>query len=447
MRQRSLTGPIVLIGIGVIFLLNNLRPDFVNWDMLRHYWPFLLIAIGLARLVEVLIDAGRGRPLPVRRGGSGIGWIFLVLVGFALLAASRHNPHIRLAGLEGGSLEIFGDQFDYPVSAKGDATGVTMLVLDNLRGNLTVTGGDSDQFTVEGHKQVRAYNRAAADDADRKSQVRFVREGTQLIVRADENAIPRDRRFSADLDIRVPKGVSVEARGRSGDLSVSSVTGSVDIASDRGEVRLAGIGGNAKIDLTHSSLVRAVDVRGDVDLEGRGNDVQLENIAGQVTINGAYSGTLDFKNLEKPLHFESEQTDLRIQQIQGSFTMDLGDIRADNLIGPVHLRTKSRDIHMTNFTDTVEIDIDRGDISLTPAKLPLSRIDVHSRNGEVELALPAAAEFDLRASTSQGEIHNDYGDSLKSDTEGRSSTLRSSAGRGPVLTISTERGSVTVRKS
>ncbi len=28
MRQRSIAGPVILIGIGILFLLNNLRPDF-----------------------------------------------------------------------------------------------------------------------------------------------------------------------------------------------------------------------------------------------------------------------------------------------------------------------------------------------------------------------------------------------------------------------------------
>ncbi|MCU1262568.1 MAG: hypothetical protein JWO80_5453 [Bryobacterales bacterium] len=443
MRTRSIAGPVVLIAIGVLFLLNNLRPDFMSWDVLWRYWPFLLIGFGVVRLIEVLVDAGHGQ-LTVRRSG-GYGWILLVIF-VAFWAIARNHPHMRMSGFENGRLEIFGDEFDYPVSAKGDAAGVTMLVLDNLRGNLTVTGSDTDQFEVEGRKQVRAYNKSEADDADRNSQVKFVREGNQLIVRADQTRFSRDRRLSTDLDIKIPKGVSVEARGRSGDLTVSSINGSVDIASDRGDVRLSGIGGNAKVDVTHSNLVRATDVKGALDVEGRGADVQLENVAGQVTINGAYSGTLEFKGIDKPLHFESEQTDLRIQQIPGNFTMDLGDIRAQNIVGPLRLRTKSRDIHLADFSGPVEIDIERGDIVLAPGKLPIDKIDVHSRNGDVELTLPENARFDLKANTSQGEVHNDFGAAVKSENEGRSGSLRSVEAKGPSITISTERGAVTIRK-
>jgi hypothetical protein len=55
MRRRSLAGPLVLLLIGVFFLWNNLRPDFPVFDTLARYWPFLLVAWGVVRLLEVLL--------------------------------------------------------------------------------------------------------------------------------------------------------------------------------------------------------------------------------------------------------------------------------------------------------------------------------------------------------------------------------------------------------
>ncbi len=57
-RRGSLIGPLILIGLGAIFLLNNL--GMVNWDVwqiILRLWPLLLIAIGL----DILI--GRRSPL------------------------------------------------------------------------------------------------------------------------------------------------------------------------------------------------------------------------------------------------------------------------------------------------------------------------------------------------------------------------------------------------
>jgi len=52
MEQRrwrgSLVGPIILIGLGIVFLLNNLGLlSWSVWEVILRLWPILLIAIGL----------------------------------------------------------------------------------------------------------------------------------------------------------------------------------------------------------------------------------------------------------------------------------------------------------------------------------------------------------------------------------------------------------------
>jgi len=54
MRGRSLAGPLVLIGIGTIFLMKNLMPYLEIMDFLRDWWPAILIAIGVVQLIERL---------------------------------------------------------------------------------------------------------------------------------------------------------------------------------------------------------------------------------------------------------------------------------------------------------------------------------------------------------------------------------------------------------
>ena len=47
-RHGGLVGPAILIGLGVVFLLNNLGMlDWGIWNILLRLWPLLLIAIGL----------------------------------------------------------------------------------------------------------------------------------------------------------------------------------------------------------------------------------------------------------------------------------------------------------------------------------------------------------------------------------------------------------------
>ena len=182
-------------------------------------------------------------------------------------------------------------------------------------------------------------------------------------------------------------------------------------------------------------------------MEGHGSDVQLENITGQVTINGSYSGTLNFKSLAKPLRFESPNTDLRVEALPGQINMDLGEFTAKNLVGPIRLKTKTKDVRIEDFTDSLELETERGDIAIQPGRLPLGKIDARSRSGKIELALPEKAAFQLSATTERGEAMNDFGPSIEKQTDGRASSLKGGTGKGAEISLSTGRGSLLVRKA
>ena len=49
-RRRSLTAPVLLITLGILFLLNQMAP---HWGFERT-WPVLLIEFGVLQLVDVL---------------------------------------------------------------------------------------------------------------------------------------------------------------------------------------------------------------------------------------------------------------------------------------------------------------------------------------------------------------------------------------------------------
>jgi DUF4097 and DUF4098 domain-containing protein YvlB len=445
--RRSITGPLILILVGGAFLMHNLWQDLPLFQVIAQYWPFLLIAWGVLRLLEVLFDAVRSAPLPSGglSGGEVALIVLLCIIGSGMYAADRHGIHLAPFGTT--SLEMFGEEFDYRHTNVKPVTGTVHVVFENLHGNIRVTGTDDHEVKVEEHKMVRAFNKADADQADGQSALEIVADGDRIVVRTNQEKVTHARRVSSDLEVSLPRSAAIEGRGSNGDYDVTDIGGSVDIASGNAGVRLTNIGGNIKVDLQRSDIVRAVDVKGDVDVEGRGSDVELENVAGQVTVNGSYSGTLQFKNLGKPLHLESRNTDLRVEKVAGTLTMDLGELTGTNLVGPVHLVTKSKDIHIEDFTQSIELETERGDIDLKPGKLPLARIDARSRSGNIELELPDAAKFEIRATTSRGEAQNEYGEPLEAATDGKGGTVKGKVGNGPIITITTDRGAVTVKKS
>ena len=205
-------------------------------------------------------------------------------------------------------------------------------------------------------------------------------QGDRVIVRTNQDKVSEDHKVSTDLEVTVPRGASIEGRGRSGDFDVTDIGGGVQIASDNAGVRLNKIGGNAKVDVKRSDIVRLVDIKGMVEVLGRGGDLELENIEGPVSVNGAVGGNLEFKNFAKPFHFESRNTDIRVEGLPGRISMDLSALTGVNLVGPITLTSKSKDIKLEQFTQSVQLDLERGDIELRPHAVPLAKIQGRVRN-------------------------------------------------------------------
>ena len=183
------------------------------------------------------------------------------------------------------------------------------IVFENPRGNIKVTGArHAGSHGDRAQDDPRLAGATTPSAPTRSTPVEMVPQGDRLLIRTNQDRVPDNQRIADDLEVTVPRGHgggsarplrrlrSDRHRRRRGDSPATAA-----------DVRLARVGGNVRLDIGRSDLIRAMDVKGTVDLQGRGSDVELENIAGQVTITASYTGTLEFKNLAKPLQFEGSR--------------------------------------------------------------------------------------------------------------------------------------------
>ena len=444
MRPRSITGPIILVLIGVVFLLNNLGTNLGFWSLLSDYWPVVLIIVGVIGLAEVLYHISRGNTPPPRpMGGAGL-WIGVVVLIVVFTAAQR-GGNVRI--FDGQNFRLLGHDREYQIDSTEAAAGITRVLLETPRGDVTVHGGDAGDIHVTGHKSIRAYNSSDADRANDETKVHMDRQGDLLTIRLDQAAGRNSATLSADLNIALPKNVNLEIRGRSGDMSVENILGSVSIATGRGDLRIKDIGNNVRLESTRSGLVKVTGVKGNLELNGRGSEVQIEDIQGETAVNGEYSGTLEFRTLAKQFHFKSQRSDFSVAAIPGSVILDLGDLRLENVTGPVRFTTASRDVHATDVSNSLELNVDRGDIQIDQKKTPVPQIDIRSRHGDITLELPEKAGFELDGHTRQGEVSSSFGGSIQAKSEGRGGTITGRFGSGPKVSVNTDRGSITLRKN
>ncbi len=409
MRRGSLIGPLVLIGIGVLFLLRNVWPQIPVLDFLSRYWPLLLIGWGSIRLIEILVWAKHAKPLP-RNGISGGEWLLVVLIcvlGASLYAAHRYANWFPVWR---GVVMDFGASYEYPLqSVEKPCAKNCRVVIENFRGNARISGSDETVVRAAGRETIRSFQQPDADRASKQTPLELIQQGNQIIVQTNQDRAPGPARVSCTLEITVPSDSSIQAQGQFGDLQIQNVKGSVD-------------------------------------LKGRGQGLDLENIAGPVNVEGAYSGQIQLRNLSQPLRFQDPRMTLRFGSLPGQARVETGGFTANNVTGPVLVNGRSQDVRISGFTESLELTLNRGDIDLRPGKT-VPRMDVHTRSGDIDLWLPAEAKFDLRASTERGEAHNDYGEPLAANASNRGATITGRVPGGPQLRLETGRGSVTVRKS
>ena len=112
MRRGSFVAPLLLIGIGALFLARNVYPDLPLLDYLARYWPFLLILWGGLRLVEILAWAATDRPVPARgiSGGEWVLAIFLCFLGGTIQMCLGMNIKIEIVDMSTYNF-IFQDSF------------------------------------------------------------------------------------------------------------------------------------------------------------------------------------------------------------------------------------------------------------------------------------------------------------------------------------------------
>lgn len=456
MKRGSLVTPLLLIGIGALFLARNVMPELPLLDYLAQYWPFLLILWGTLRLLEIAVWAVRGQPLPYY-GVSGGEWIlvvFLCMFGVSLHAVRGFTTWLPRAGIEWGSWEVFGDSYEYPVSVEASTTAAPRIVLEGFRGNARFIGGDASIVKVTGHHTIRSMDQTTADRASSDTRIEVVTQDTQVVIRQiappsaefGKNRAP-SRRISADIDVAIPRGATLVVKGRDGAFDVSALEGEVEVTAENSSVRFENIGKEVRLDLTGANTVRAVDLKAGLEIKGRGNDIDLEKIAGQVTITGSWGGLIQLRNLAKPIRWDGPQTDFTAQGLPGEMRMTIGDLTATRLTGPVRIESQNKDITLTDVTGATTVSINRGDVRITATALPLSDTNVRVEGGNVELSLPEKAKFNLNAVTDKGEAYSDYGEGVSQDSNGRRGNVIRSNGGGPTLDIHVNRGDITLRSN
>jgi len=434
-----------MIVLGILLLLANMGK--LPWNTLAvwfaHYWPVLIIVWGVIKLIEHQQAHRQG----LRAPGIGVGGVFLLIVlivfGLAATQATRVNwGSIRdNIDIDGEDIPFFGNTYNYDDQLQQNFPADGSLHVVSDRGAVTVNTSDDNQIHVLVHKRVSA---SGQDDADKwNGQTKPTINVSDKVVTLNANTQGAgDHWVSTDMTISLPRKASVTVSGRRGDISVLGRDGDVAVSSQRGDVTTDDINGKVALSLEHSSG-RVSKVSGDVSVEGRPNDVSVEDVSGAARLDGEFD-SIKLSRIAGAVSFKSQRTDLEFAKLSGDLDMDSGDLRANDLLGPFRLTTRSKDVHLSGVSGDVRITDENGDISLRMAKL--GSIQVNNRKGDLQIYVPDKASFQLDARSRGGEFETDFPDLKINNGDDQSSASGIVGSGGPHIVLNNEHGTIEIRR-
>lgn len=438
-QRRSVFGGLLIILIGVLFLLHNFVPGLGIGRLFARYWPLLLIFWGLAKLFDHFAAQRTGQTKPPILTGGEIALLVIVFVVGAGFVAMGHISPSDMA---------FPDLFEEKTTSTEELPpqplkpGAKISVSTNY-GSISVHTGETNDIRVIATKIISASSESEGKRRAEQIKVNLIPVAEGYEVRPDTVS-----GAEVDLEMNVPKQVSIAANSGKGDISAADLTGSVSATAQHGNVQVHDVTGDIDASL-HRGDARITGIQGNVRLAGSGSELELADIKGDATIEGEFYGPIRVRNVAKAVRFVSSRTDLIVVQLPGRMEMDSGQLQLSDTPGGVTLITKNRDVNMENVAGRIHIENRHGDINVQLRQPPHEEISISDESGEITLTMPAGSNFEIVASSRSGEIQNDFqSPALKSNRDKENSQLEGKVGTlGPQIRLTTTYGTIHIRKA
>lgn len=454
MRHGSIVGPLILIAVGIVFLLVQMgRLDAHQvWDWYGHWWPVLLIGAGVIMFLEWAFDryiaADSSRPIYRRGMGGGVFSLLLLLVITGVIFSGfRHGNGTffdHSFGISQNDLDQFlGDKHESDQSLVQALPAGSSFSVDNPRGDVIISGtSDDNQIHIAIHKEI--YSRSDSDADHKAQQLTPQMTTSDNVLTLTMPPLPGGR---GDLTVTVPPAAVISVNANHGDVHVSAIKAPVSVTANHGDVELSAITGavTARINNSDSSF-SAHSITGPLIVEGRGQDLTLSDLSGPVRINGDFFGNTHLEHIRGTIKFHSTRTDMQLGRLDGETDIsNNADLSASEVVGPLTLSTRSRNITLDRITGDVSVTNSNGFVNLTSAP-PLGNVTIENRNGDITLTVPEHSNFSVDAQTTDGDLDNDFSISNQGTDTHKNFTGTIGKG-GPTVRLTTSHGDIALKKT
>ena len=338
---------------------------------------------------------------------------------------------------------IFGQSYNFNDHLEQDFPASASLKVIDTHGAVSVHASDDNKITVVVRKRVGADNQNDADKYDRETKPTIIAIGGLVTVDAKAEAAG-DHPVETDLDISLPRKVQVSITSRRGDVNVSGRDGGVDISAQHSDTAVEDVNGNVKVSQEKGS-VKIEQINGDVHVQGRVNEVSVADIKGAVQLDGEFQESIKLARITKTVTFKSSRTDMEFSRIEGTLDLDSDELHAEQITGPLHLTTRSKNIRLEQVSGDVRLQDDNGAVEV--GMRTLGNVQIDNRNGDVQLSLPDKAGFRLDARTRDGEIQSDFAELKVNNDEHEAKASGSVGNASSHIVLNNEHDGIEIRKA
>jgi DUF4097 and DUF4098 domain-containing protein YvlB len=287
------------------------------------------------------------------------------------------------------SLSIGQALADTPINLTHDAAPNARVSISNVKGAVTVSAWDRNQVQVTGRL------------GDGAKPLTIEGSNSNLSIKVESQGKSGWLNFgsetsmgSSTLDVRVPKGASLDVDVVSAPMNIDGIDG--------GTIKVNTVSGKARIN-ARSPSIDADAVSGSIELAGNADKVDLQTVS--------------------------------------------GDILAPNVGAEASLQTVSGRIRVSGGPwRKLTLSTVSGDVQLAGGLAPNGSFNVDSMSGDVQVQVPSNLSAIIKASTFSGDLRSDFG-TVKKVEHGPGSDLETTAGAGGAkMTIETFSGDLRIRR-
>jgi DUF4097 and DUF4098 domain-containing protein YvlB len=237
---------------------------------------------------------------------------------------------------------VFGFSYEAEKKMSLDASGIKELNIDSGAGFLKVKG-------VEGAKAIEVKALIVIkgiDDDDVKSFIedkiilKLKKKGNDAVlesrVKTNISSFFKRREVRIDVEVTMPKHLELIVDDGSGLITVSDVSGNVEIEDGSGSIDVEQIGGNLEIE-DGSGTITVENVSGNVDIEDGSGEITVKKVKGNVKVDDS-SGSLNILDIGGSVTVDDGSGDINIDGVDKDVVIEddgSGSVSIKNVKGKV----------------------------------------------------------------------------------------------------------------